>query len=203
MSQGQDANPALEGVWGGRVAGASIGGIVGDPPALTGKGAAWRAQFRYEDDPTIRCVRDGILRQLIHPYPQQVILGDDTVAIRYEAWEAERTVYLDGREADPNEDIALLGHSTGSWEGDTLVVETTGFTENLNNLPDFFYYGNGGRLIERYSVDENGNLVIEITFTEPEYLDGPWNVVKKQARMEDYELLEYKCVDRGHGDDIR
>ena len=131
------------------------------------------------------------------------VLGDDTVAIRYEAWEAERTVYLDGREADPNEDIALLGHSTGSWEGDTLVVETTGFTENLNNLPDFFYYGNGGRLIERYSVDENGSLVIEITFTEPEYLDGPWNVVKKQARMEDYELLEYKCVDRGHGDDIR
>ena len=81
--------------------------------------------------------------------------AQEAIEIRGQFFDEVRTVYLDGRGHPPADTRFHLGHSIGRWEGDTLVVDTTNFTENrscavptgsipLSYTPDFFSLGREG-----------------------------------------------------------
>src|SRR4051794_23265628 len=100
---------------------------------FTPKGAAvyrQRIENEQKEDPEARCLPPGVPRMLYTPYPTQIIQLADRVVFLYEGgahiW---RVIYLDGRPHPNDPDPAWLGHSTGHWEGDTLLVDVIGFND--------------------------------------------------------------------------
>src|SRR5437868_9128114 len=95
------------------------------------------AKYDPADDPVIEECKpdhDGWRHQLLAPLPMKIEQYDDKVLLRYEYWNAVRTVYLKG--SDPTGVAPTrLGHSTGRYEGKTLVVETAGISPNLLLVP--------------------------------------------------------------------
>ena len=95
---------------------------------------------------------------------------DDRILFKSDWLQAERTIYMDGRDHPPAEDQFPQGHSVGRWEGDTLVVETENFTEII-----YAAIANGGqkRLLERFALSgDGGSLDYSFVMEDPEYLIG-------------------------------
>ena len=125
----------------------------------------------------------------------EIEIQDDIVIIRSEFNDAERVVYMDGRRHPDDGERTNQGHSIGSWEGSTLVVDTRLFAENRSPFP-FLGIPSGAEkhVVERFSLDEDGTrLLIDIYLEDPEYLaesvktDFVWNYAPH------LELLDFDC----------
>ena len=129
------------------------------------------------------------------PYPMEFIQRDDRVVILYEQAHQVRRIFLDGRE--PAEGHTLLGHSSGSYEEDTLVVETTLIREQPNPGPPLqVLQSDELRVIERYrTIDDGQTLEGMITIDDPKYYTEPWTIRKLWSRSDDEVFYEYVCSD--------
>src|SRR6187397_1920468 len=125
--------PDFTGVWevgpggggGGRGRGAPQG------PSLTPAAAAKRKELQSlgrEDKETANCVPPGMPGIMGQPYPMEFLLTPGKVTIVIEAYTQVRHIYTDGRPLPEEPDPKFYGTSVGKWEGDTLVVETVGFS---------------------------------------------------------------------------
>ena len=131
------------------------------------------------DDPgLLRCEPWGLLRQMFAPHQLEIRRrSNDRIELHYGEWDARRTVYMDGRPRASNQPPSRLGYSVGRWEGDTLVVETSGVTKNRTG----WQFEHSGRIhiVERFSRSASDNT-LRLTAT----IDDPWSlreplVVKK------------------------
>ena len=106
-----------------------------------------------------------------------------------------RQIFLDGRALPKDPNPTWNGYSTGHWEGDTLVVETSGFRDDLwldasgNPLTE------QGKMIERIRRTNYGNLEVEITINDPKAYTAPWTVKISQPLILDSELIDYYCLE--------
>jgi hypothetical protein len=84
------------------------------------------------DDPgLLRCEPWGLARQMFAPHQIEIRrVGSDRIELHYGEWDARRTVYVDGRTRPANQPPTRLGYSVGRWEGNTLVVDTSGVAKN-------------------------------------------------------------------------
>jgi hypothetical protein len=104
-----------------------------------------------------------------------------------------RQIFTDGRPlpADPNP--SWVGYSTGSWEGDTLVVQTAGFRDGLwldaNGSP----LTEGARVTERFRRVNYGKLEIDLIVDDLKAYTAPWTVRLNQFIALDTDLLDYIC----------
>jgi hypothetical protein len=109
-----------------------------------------------------------------------------------------RIVYLDGRKhTDPDIIVRTYnGESIGTWEGDTLVVDTVGFRG------DHHWMDQGGvaipageqlHIVERFRMVSN-QLEIEYTMTDPEHWEGDWKSTKRFNRVVDEDIQEVSCL---------
>ena len=117
------------------------------------------------------------------------------VVLHTEMIHETRIIPLDGRSHLPAGMRQWLGDSRGRWEGDTLVVETTNFTDktSFTGLP----YQRGGstenmHLVERFTRSAAGQLVYEFTVTDPDAWTQPWTAVIPM-RLTDSPMFEYAC----------
>ena len=85
-----------------------------------------------------------------------------------------------------------MGHSVGSWEGDTLVVETVGFNEVA---PGFGIHTEKLRVTERIRRPEFGRLEIEITAEHPEAYTDTYTLHYEAGLVPDEEILEFVCAE--------
>ena len=105
-----------------------------------------------------------------------------------------RTIYMDGRE-HPAEILlpSYLGHSIGHWEGDTLVVDTVGFSErswtNREGLPTTDKL----HLIERFTRTSINEMDYTFTIDDPEAYTAPWDSGFGLEWNPDVEVFEYMC----------
>jgi hypothetical protein len=130
------------------------------------------------DDPGfLRCEPWGLARQMISPHQLEIRqVGTDQVELRYGEWEAVRVVYLDGR-ANPADAPSLLGHSTGRWEGETLVVDTSGVT--ADQMWWRFRHSDQLRVVERFTRSDDGEtLAMTATLEDPWSLREPVSIRK-------------------------
>src|ERR1044071_8161219 len=74
------------------------------------------------------CVPPGLPRIMSQPYPIEFLFAPGKVVMLIEAYMQFRHVYTDGRKHPDDPDPSFMGHSIGHWEGDTLVVDSVGFT---------------------------------------------------------------------------
>jgi hypothetical protein len=76
------------------------------------------------------CIPIGLPATMFYPVATNIDVQKDKVVIKIDWMDTTRTVYLDGRKHPPASQQSLNGHSVGHWEGKTLVVETTNFTDH-------------------------------------------------------------------------
>jgi len=148
-----------------------------------------------ELDPNARCMPRGAPRIWTDDYYKRILQLSDRVVILTERNMQYRQIFTDGRPlpADPNP--TWNGYSTATWEGDTLVVQTVGFKDDLwldaNGNP----LTGAGKLTERIRRPNYGTLEISMTIDDPKSYTAPWTVKLTQPLVLDSELLDYYCLE--------
>ena len=85
------------------------------------------------------------------------------------------------------------GYSTGRWEGDTLVVETSGFRDDGWLDIDGTPMTEKAKMTERFRRVSYGRMEIDITVDDPKAYTKPWTVRHNQVFMPDQEIIEFIC----------
>jgi hypothetical protein len=129
------------------------------------------------DDPGfLHCQPWGFARQILAPHQMAIRQFDDRVEIRYGEWDGRRTIYLDGRKRPANDPPSRMGYSTGRYEGNALVIETSGVAADITF---WFQHSDQLRAVERYTRSADGNrLEAVITIEDPWGLRQPVHVKK-------------------------
>ena len=161
----------------------------------------WAAQVLQQrkttngkDNPDAHCLPLGLMQLHTHPQPRKMIQTPGVIVILYEAQAGIRQIFTDGRTSPPD-DVQpwWYGYSAGHWEGDTLVVQTTGFRDDV--WLDVFGspLTNTGKMIERFQRPNYGTLHIDVTIDDPKAYTKPFTVRVNQKIMPDTELIEFIC----------
>jgi hypothetical protein len=127
---------------------------------------------------------NNFLRLVQTPTHVVILVEQPTVA---------RVVPLDGRPHLDKQIREWLGDGRGHWEGNTLVVETTNFTDKTN----FRGSGGGMRLIERFTRVDAASLTYEFTVDDPASFTSPWTAAIPMTRTEE-QIYEYACHEGNH-----
>ena len=179
---------------GARPGGAARGG----PPAAPQLTSAYAAKKREidargaEDTDAANCLPPGMPGVMGQPYPYEFLLTPGKVTIIGEAYMQVRHVYTDGRPLPKDPDPTFNGTSIGRWEGDTLVVETIGFSDSTmmtRNTP----HSDKMKIVERFRLTGPDTMSVETTVTDPEALTAPWTTTRTLARHRDWTTREYIC----------
>ena len=104
-----------------------------------------------------------------------------------------RQIHLDGRQLPVDPNPSWMGYSVGRWEGDTLVVESSGFTDRSWLDYEGHPHTEALRIIERYRRRDLGHLDVEVTFEDPGAYTRAWTVSVPLELFPDTEVLEFVC----------
>jgi hypothetical protein len=124
----------------------------------------------------------------------EIVQGPGYVAIEQEMIHDTRIIPTDGRPHLPSTVRQLMGDSRGHWEGDTLVVETTNFTDRTN----FRGSGENLKVIERFTRTSPGMITYQFTVSDPTTWDKPWSAEIPMAKT-DGPIYEYACQEGNYG----
>jgi hypothetical protein len=151
-----------------------------------------RMETISKEDPQARCVLSGVPRENVVPYPFKIFNTKGEILILYEALHSYRQIFMDGRKLPKDPNPAWMGYSIGRWDGDTLVVESSGFVEN-NWLDNNGHPGTEAmRLTERFRRPDFGHITLEMTVDDSKAYTKPWTV-NLAFDYADTELIEYVC----------
>ena len=166
---------------------------------LTPLGLKKQAEYQPSEGAALDCEPDGdsLRHQILAPVPMQIEQQQDRVIIRYEYWNAVRTIYLDGRSHPQGQPATRLGHSVGHYEGQTLVVETSHVIPNVTGVPGggAFAPSADTRFIERYTLNPaDRRLDLELTIVDPVHFRKPYgNQRSYLPAPADWALDEFIC----------
>ena len=181
----------LSGVWDGLRGTATRRFIYG---ALTEKGRAAQARYSESDNPVSDCVPFPLPSIVAAPYLSEIEIRADTILIRSELFDVERTVYMDGREHPTNGPRTNQGHSIGRWDGEVLVVDTTLFADYRAGNRSGIASGAEKHVIERFELSEEGTEIsIEFIVEDPEYLAEPMIGGIVWDHAPDREFVPFSC----------
>jgi len=148
---------------------------------------------RERENPTTNCLPAGVPRINVVPPPWKIVQSDGFIVILYESGNLWRQIFMDGREPDRDPNPSWMGYSVGRWDGDTLVVETTGF----NGKAWLDQRGNPTtealRVTERFHRRDVGHMDMQITIDDPKAYTRPWTVTLPVTLQSGTELFENVC----------
>jgi hypothetical protein len=146
-----------------------------------------------KDIPTSRCFPPGVPLMQAVPAPFKIVQTPGLVVILYEGWTIYRQIFTDGRGLPKDPNPSWMGYSVGSWNGDTLVVETAGLNDkswlDLTGHP----HSEALHVFERFHRSDLGRMEIQITIDDPSAYRKPWTVTEGIHLLPDTELLEFIC----------
>ena len=194
VPRGTDGKPDLSGVW----------LETDDPYPQAPEALAWaaalikeRQENNQKDAPHNRCLPGPPPAPgSASPFIEKLVQTGSLLVILFEDNPGFRQVFLDGRAHPSNWDPTWMGHSTGKWEGDVLVVDTVGFNDRS------WLGGLGGgpiphtemlHMTERYRRVDFGHMDLAVTFEDPATFVKPFRMNVKLDLAPQEELLEYVC----------
>jgi len=137
----------------------------------------------------------------MQPQPRKIVQTPKLIVILYESNYGQRYIYTDGRQLPPQGEPQpwWYGYSVGTWDGDTLVVETN----NLRGAEEGPYdgwldvngspYSGEAKFTERIRRPAFGHLQIDTTLEDAKAYTKPWTVRIDQRYLADQELIEFVC----------
>ena len=152
-----------------------------------------RVANQLRDNPAIRCLPLGVPRLDSYTHPFKIVQTPGLVLVLYESQTLFRQIFTDGRRLPEDPQPAWLGYSVGRWEGDTLVVQTAGFTDQTWLDGGGHPHSEAMRLTERFTRRNVGQLDIEVTIDDPASYTRPITYTQRQSLQVDGELIEYIC----------
>jgi hypothetical protein len=161
----------------------------------------WAAELRSQrvarnnqDNPDAHCLPIGLMQLHTHPEPRKIIQSPGLIVILYEANAGVRQIFIDGRPLPGTKgEPWWYGYSIGKWDGDTLVVESSGFRDDVWLDVEGSPLTESGKMTERFRRLNYGNMEIEVTVDDPKAYTKPWTVTVHHRVMLDTELIEFVC----------
>ncbi len=164
------------------------------------------------EDPIMTCQPMGIPRQ---GAPHRIFHTDDDITLLYGrggdgggGYSDFRVIATDGREVDERQVIQTkyTGHSVGHWEGDTLVIESIGFTPATWLARGGFFHSEDMKVTERFTR-QGDQMLYEVTVEDPEVLLQPWEqnpmlMTIANAGEDRFDRASLIGVERGHCQDL-
>jgi hypothetical protein len=146
-------------------------------------------------DPEIKCYLPGVPRATYMPYPFQIVQSKEHVFFAYEYAGAVRNIYM--KDPGPPPADSWMGQSTGRWEGDTLVIEATGFNDQTWFDRAGNWHSDKLKVTERYTQRGPDHLLYEATIEDPNVFTRPWKIsMPLYRRVEpNAQLGQFKCVE--------
>jgi hypothetical protein len=155
-----------------------------------------RTEQNGKDDPTSHCQPPGIVKTHTTPLLRKIIQIPGLIVILSERDASYRQIFTDGRPLPPDIDLpSANGFSTGKWERDTLVVQTTGFRDGLWLDRSGSPMTDAARMTERFRRVNYGQMEIEMTVDDPKAYTAPWTVKLNSFIVLDTELMDYNCME--------
>jgi hypothetical protein len=194
-----DGKPDLSGVWtvrNGNKYFQDLGADGVEIPMLPSAKALYeqRKENLQKGHPSERCLGHGVTDFDTVATPRKIIQAPQVIAILFEAYNQYRQILMDGRPLPEPSQPADHGYSVGRWEGNTLVVETSGFNDqgwlDMNGHPQ----SETTHITERYTRRNVGHIDLEVTVEDPKAYTRPWTVkLAGLDLMADEELIEAIC----------
>jgi hypothetical protein len=159
-----------------------------------GPADSWEDRSYYD-----RCITRGLpgsMMPAIYGNSYQIHQGPGYVAIHYEMVNETRIIPLDSRPHVSERIRSYLGDARGHWEGSTLVVETTNFTDKTP------YRGSSDQLkmIERFKITAPDTVEWSVTFDDPHTWAKPWTFGMNLTKVDDSQRpFEYACHEGNYG----
>jgi hypothetical protein len=170
----------------------------GKRPAFRGAGANGRGTDTWLDRSTFeRCITRGMpgaMSPTAYNNNYRFTQGPGFVAIQIEMLGGTRVIPTDGRTHIRSGIRQWMGDSVGRWEGDTLVVDTTNFTDKI------LYRGAAENLhlVERFTRVGPGEIDYRVTIEDPTTFSKPWTLAIPYVTTGE-DMFEYACHEGNYG----
>ena len=146
-------------------------------------------------DPEIKCYLPGVPRATYMPYPFQIIQSTKAISIAYEYAGAVRSLFL--KDPGPAPVDSWMGQSVAHWEGETLVVDVTGFNDQTWFDRAGNFHSDALHVVERYTRTSPDVMRYEATIEDAKTFTRPWKIsmplYKRQEK--NAQLMDFKCVE--------
>jgi hypothetical protein len=165
-------------------------------PAPRGTGGV--GPFNTIDDFSLwdRCITRGLAGSwlpVVYGNGTRIMQTPDTVIIAHEMVHEARVIPLDGRKHIGGGLRQLMGDSRGHWEGNTLVIETTNFTDRIAAAGGGVRYSEAMKTTERITRIDPQMVEFEIRVEDPKTYVAPWTLRMTLTSQPGYEIYEYGC----------
>src|SRR5215471_1363234 len=146
-------------------------------------------------DPEIKCYLPGVPRATYMPQPFQILQSASQIFIAYQYAGAVRNIYL--KDPGPAPVDSWMGQSFGRWEGDTLVVDVSGFNDKTWFDRAGNFHSDALHVVERYTRTSPDVIAYEATIEDPNVFTRPWKISMPLYRRQEKnaQLLDFKCVE--------
>ena len=138
--------------------------------------------------PSERCISHGLPDYEALAIPFKLIQTPNQIAVLYEAFNHYRQIFTDGRGFPESREPTWLGYSIGKWDGNTLVVDTTNFTDKTNLRGS----DKDLHLIERFTRTGENTIMYEFTVDDPTAFTRVWKGEIPLTKASG-PLYEYAC----------
>ena len=147
-----------------------------------------------KSDPETNCYLPGIPRATYLPHPFQIIQGTGDILFVYAYASANRQINM--KEAIEPPIDTWMGESNGKWDGDTLVITTTGFNDRTWLDRAGNYHSPAMKVTERFKLTDKNHIEYKATIEDPNVFTRPWTISMPLYRNVEpnAELLDFKCV---------
>jgi len=146
-------------------------------------------------DPEVKCYLPGVPRANYMPHPFQIFHSSKAIFFAYQYAGAVRNIYL--KDPGPAPVDSWMGQSFGKWEGDTLVIDVTGFNADTWFDRSGNFHTEKLHVVERYTRTAPDVITYEATIEDPNVFTRPWKMsMPLYRRLEkNVQLMDFKCVE--------
>jgi len=150
---------------------------------------------RAKEDPEVKCYLPGVPRATYMPYPFQIVQSPGDILLTY-AYDSAARIVLMARHREAELD-SWMGTSNGHWEGDTLVIDVTGFNDQSWFDRAGNFHSEKLHVVERYTRTSPDVISYEATIEDPQVFSRPWKMSMPLYRRQEKnaQLLDFKCAE--------